>query len=157
MNKLVCMALTLLLALSCTLTRTQGSGAAKSGTVNPENYPYFYVMDIRQVETDTSSAIMLSGCFGDFKATEDKAEPDLDVLGFDEEHPVELRLKDTCEVLLPEDFGDNIMVNLPCKDILQWYTAKNEGETDPLTFYAVLTLDESNQVTKLEYQYFPWG
>ena len=157
MKNLTCTVLALLIALGFTFAQAQGSTAEKAIAFNPENYPYFYVMDIKQSKTDASSAVLVSGCFGDFKPNEDEAEADLTVLGFDEEDPVELRLADTCEILLPADFCDNILANLPCNDILQWFTVRNKDETMPLTFYAVLTLDEANQVTKLEYQYFPWG
>lgn len=157
MKNLNCTVLALLIALGCTFALAQGSTGEKALAVNPEDYPYFYVMGIKQPETDAPSAVLVSGCFGDFKTNEDEAEADLTVLGFDEENPVELRLADTCEILLPADFSDNIMINLPCNDILQWFAAQNKDETMPLTFYAVLTLDETNQVTKLEYRYFPWG
>lgn len=157
MKKLVCLTLAILFAFGCTFALAQGSDTEKAAAINPENYPYFYVMGISQPETEASSFIVVNGCFGDFQLKDDDGEVDLDVLGFNEETLVEIKLADTCEVLMPEDFDDNIVVNLPCEDILQWFAAQNEGKEEPFTFFAVLTLDDSNQVTKLEYQYFPWG
>ncbi len=157
MKKLVCLALVLLFSLGCTLALAQGSETENAFAVNPENYPFFYVMGISKAETEVSNAIVVSGCFGDFQLKDNDGEADLDIFGFDEENPVELMLADTCEVLMPADFGDNIVTNLPCEDILQWFATQNVEEDMPFTFYAVVTLDESNQVTKLEYQYFPWG
>ena len=157
MKKLVCLVFSLLFAFGCTFALAEGNAAETVSAMNPESYPYFYVMGISKAETQTSPVIVVNGCFGDFLLNEDDGEADLDVFGFDEENPVELKLSDDCVVLMPMDFDDNIVVNLPCEDILQWFAAQNEGKEEPFTFYAVLTLDEANQVTKLEYQYFPWG
>jgi len=157
MRKFVSLVLSLLFALGITAALAEGSAAQAVSAMNPENYPYFYVMGISTVETQTSPVIVVKGCFGDFLLNEDDGEADLDVFGFDEENPVELKLSDDCAVLMPMDFDENIVLNLPCQDILQWFAAQNEGKEEPYTFYAVLTLDQTNQVTKLEYQYFPWG
>ncbi len=157
MKKLVCLALSLLLALGCTATLAEGNAAEAVGAINPENYPYFYVLGISQTDADASSAIVVKGCFGDFLLTDDDGEADLDLFGFDEENPVELLLADDCVVLMPMDFDENIALNLPCQDILQWFAGQNEGGEEPFSFYAVLTLDDKDQVTQLAYQHFPWG
>lgn len=76
---------------------------------------------------------------------------------FDRHNPVELLLAEDCVALMPMDFDKNIALNLPCQDILHWFAEQNEGEEEPFTFYAVLTLNDKNRVTQLAYQYFPWG
>ena len=157
MKKLFGLVLSLLLALGCTVAPAQGGDAGKALALNPENYPYFYVMGISQAQADASSAIVVNGCFGDFQLSDADGEADLDVSGFDEENPVELSLAEDCVVLMPVDLNENVITNLPCQDILQWFAEQSGGEAEPFTFYAVITLDETNQVTQLAYQYFPWG
>lgn len=156
MRKPVCLVLALLLVLGCSVAWAQGTGTVTENALNPENYPWFLVLSIRQ--TDDSSPIVVTGCFGDYVTAEDaEVTEDMQALGFDRENPLELLLADSCEILLPADFSDNIMDNLPCEDILQWYADRSEEVGEPITFNAEVTLDETNQVIKLEYVYFPWG
>ncbi|MDD4080769.1 MAG: hypothetical protein PHP02_05085 [Eubacteriales bacterium] len=124
--------------------------------VNPEDYPYFLVMDVAQAEAGSLPVIVITGCFGDFRMEGADGESNPGFLGFDEENPVQLELAETYEALLPEDFSNNIMANFPQEDILGWWARQTE-EYAPLTFFAVVTLNELNQITGLEYQYFPWG
>ena len=155
MKRFVCIMITLGFILGCSAASAEQSATEASSVINPENYPYFYVTKITQ--TEESSPVVISGCFGDFQNTGDDSGANLQTFGFDESSPVTLPLATDCEILLPKDLLDNITENIPCDDILRWFQAQSEALELPFTFYAVLTLNESDQVTKLAYQYFTWG
>ena len=115
MKKLVCLVLVIMLALVQSIALAQISSTENAVPINSENYPYFYVMGISQPQAEASSSILLKGCFGDFQSNDSDGEADLNVFGFDEENPIELKLADDCLIFTPMDFDENIATNHPVK------------------------------------------
>ena len=153
----------LLVILIAALTLFGAAHAERpQSTRPPEEYNMILVTDIftnTDAEADekgdfpeTEPQLTLQGTFGTIDMSH--GEWDMEFIGFNLKDVYSFSLAVDCVLLMPADLT-NPAENARCKDLQKWYDEACEKLFDHFYFYAYYTLNDKDELTRLEYVYLP--